>query len=164
MKIKVKENRAKSFQDVGVGGEKWEISVTHGSCWWWMSSVWVGRTGCPVCGHPGKGHTRASNLQKQMQVKALPPQGYLHISLPDLFSIPSHAACYFLLKNIFTLCLCCQPICFIHALMVVYQWINSAFKEDAVFNKLPFVFSRTKLPWLWACYTSGSETGVNDAT
>lgn len=57
-----------------------------------MSSVWVGRTGCPVCGHPGERDTRVANLQKQMQVRTLPPQGYLHISLPDLFSIPSHAA------------------------------------------------------------------------
>lgn len=142
MKIKVKKNREQSVSRTQV----WVVRRGD-SCQWWMSSVWVGRTGGPVHRCPGKRHTGASNLGKQMQAGALPPQCCLRISLPDLSSIPSQAVCYFLLKNIFTLCLCCQPICFIHALMVVYQWINSAFKEDEAFNKLPFVSSRTKLHW-----------------
>lgn len=42
----------------------------------------------------------------------------LHVPALDLSSVPSHAACYFLPKKYFHLCLCCQPIYFIHALLV----------------------------------------------
>lgn len=159
MKIKVKKNREQSVS-------RTQVSVVRSgdSCRWWMSSVWVGTTGGPVHRCPGKRHTGASNLGKQMQAEALPPQCCLHISLPGLSSIPLHAAYYFLLKNIFTLCLCCQ----LHVLFMLSWWCISELilpsrKMKPLIN-FPLYSLEQNYTGLWACYTRGSEIGVNAAT